>query len=157
MILRSSLPTATFFGLIIAETTVVAGGRQVPLPFSLRYDKSRIDANRQYAVRAVIRSGERMLFTTDAAYRVITQGNPTKVDVRLVRAAAGEVGSASSPLNGTAWVLEDLGGTGVLDRVQATLEFSDSGKVAGNGSCNRFFGSVQLSGETISFRFTKKS
>lgn len=136
---------------IIAETTVVVAGRQVPIPFVLHYDRSRIEPNHSYAVRAVIRSGERMLFSTDATHRVITQGNPTQVDVRVVRAAAGDVGTGTRPLTGTAWVLEDLGGTAVLDRAQPTLEFADSGKVAGNGSCNRFFGSVQLSGDSISF------
>ncbi|MEZ0335234.1 MAG: META domain-containing protein, partial [Gemmatimonadales bacterium] len=30
-----------------------------------------------------------------------------------------------------------------------TLEFPESGKVAGRGSCNRFFGSVEISGESI--------
>lgn len=52
---------------------------------------------------------------------------------------------------GTAWLLEDLGGSGVLDRVQATLEFPEPGKAAGNGSCNRFFGTVEVSGESITF------
>lgn len=47
--------------------------------------------------------------------------------------------------------LEDLGGTGVLDRVEATLEFSDAGKVAGVGSCNRFFGKVEISAGSIRF------
>jgi heat shock protein HslJ len=51
----------------------------------------------------------------------------------------------------TEWRLEDLGGKGVLDRVQATLAFPEQNKVAGNGSCNRFFGSVELKGETIRF------
>ncbi len=44
-------------------------------------------------------------------------------------------------LLGTEWLLEDLGGTGVLDRVQATLAFPEAGRVAGSGSCNRFTGS----------------
>ena len=52
---------------------------------------------------------------------------------------------------GTAWVLEDLGGAGVLDRVPTTLEFPAQGKVAGRGSCNRFFGTVAISGESIKF------
>ncbi|HUF36806.1 MAG TPA: META domain-containing protein [Gemmatimonadales bacterium] len=54
-------------------------------------------------------------------------------------------------LPGTAWRLEDLGGAGVVDRVEATLEFPEPGKVAGKGSCNRFFGSVEISGASISF------
>jgi heat shock protein HslJ len=54
-------------------------------------------------------------------------------------------------LVGSEWLLEDLGGSGVLDRVQATLAFPESGKVAGKGSCNRFFGTVAISGHTIKF------
>ena len=54
-------------------------------------------------------------------------------------------------LVGSQWLLEDLGGSGVLDRVQATLGFPEAGKAAGRGSCNRFFGSVAISGNTIKF------
>jgi heat shock protein HslJ len=52
---------------------------------------------------------------------------------------------------GTAWRLEDLAGAGVLDRVEATLAFPETGKAAGNGSCNRFFGTVEISGDSIEF------
>ena len=58
---------------------------------------------------------------------------------------------ASPPIVNTTWLLEDLGGAGVLDRVRATLAFTEPGKVAGSGSCNRFFGSVKLSGQSIAF------
>jgi heat shock protein HslJ len=37
----------------------------------------------------------------------------------------------------------------VIDRIQATLAFPEAGKVEGNGSCNRFFGPVKISGDTI--------
>ena len=37
----------------------------------------------------------------------------------------------------------------MLDRVEATLEFPEAGKVVGSGSCNRFFGTVNISGESI--------
>jgi heat shock protein HslJ len=47
------------------------------------------------------------------------------------------------------WLLEDLGGSGVIDRIQATLAFLEAGKVVGNGSCNRFFGAAKISGDTI--------
>ncbi|MGV3728790.1 META domain-containing protein [Hydrogenophaga sp.] len=51
---------------------------------------------------------------------------------------------AAAPLVGSEWRLEDLGGRGVLDRVTATLAFPEAGRVAGNSSCNRFFGSYTL-------------
>jgi putative lipoprotein len=139
---------------LIAEIRIPSEGRQVPLRFELRYDPSEIQANRVYAVRAEIVSGGKMLFTTDTAHRVITQGNPTVLDLSLVRAGgSGErVSTGSAPgLVGSAWRLEDLGGAPILDRVQATLEFPEEGKAAGNGSCNRFFGAVEWKNETISF------
>lgn len=134
--------------VVIAETTVLPKGRQVPIPFELRYDPSRIEPDHDYAVKAVIRSAGRIMFATETAYPVITKGNPTQVDIWLVRAPEGSGGDAGG-LAGTAWRLEDLGGAGVLDRVEATLEFPEAGKVAGSGSCNRFFGAVQISGESI--------
>jgi heat shock protein HslJ len=54
-------------------------------------------------------------------------------------------------LSGTAWRLEDLGGAGVLPDVEVTLEFPEEGRVGGKGSCNHFFGSVAVSGESIKF------
>lgn len=55
----------------------------------------------------------------------------------------------AAPLVGSEWRLEDLGGRGVLDRVSATLAFPQAGRVAGNSSCNRFFGSYTLMQDRI--------
>jgi heat shock protein HslJ len=57
---------------------------------------------------------------------------------------------AFSP-SGSEWLLEDLGGSGVIDSVQATLNFPQTGRVAGNTSCNRFSGPVEISGDSIKF------
>jgi uncharacterized membrane protein len=68
--------------------------------------------------------------------------------------AAGLSGCAHRSADGltdSVWRLESLGGTRVLDRVEATLEFPETGKVAGKGSCNGFFGRVRISGSSISF------
>lgn len=67
-------------------------------------------------------------------------------------ACATPPGPGGAPsLVGTEWRLEDLGGAGVLDRVPATLSFPEAGRVAGNGSCNRFFGSYTLVQDRIAF------
>lgn len=58
---------------------------------------------------------------------------------------------APPALVGTEWRLEDLGGSGVIDRVPATLAFPEPGRVAGFGSCNRFFGSYTLVQDRIAF------
>jgi len=133
----------------VAQTTLTPAGRQVPLPFELRYDPAAIDSTHTYAVRATIESGGRLIFTTTTANMVITRGNPTHVDLVLAgmpdRTPAPPVG-----LVGTRWTLEDLGGAGVIDEASATLEFPEPGKVAGSGSCNRFFGTVSMDGNAMS-------
>ena len=54
-------------------------------------------------------------------------------------------------LIGTAWRLADLGGAPAIPSVEATLEFPEAGKVAGKATCNRFFGTVEISGASILF------
>ena len=58
--------------------------------------------------------------------------------------------AASLPLAG-AWVAEDIGGGGVIDNLQTTLEISADGKVSGSGGCNRFTGSATIEGNSIKF------
>jgi heat shock protein HslJ len=64
---------------------------------------------------------------------------------------AGPTALPARSLVGTEWRLENLAGGGVLDRAQATLVFPEPGRVAGSGSCNRFFGSVTLEQDRIGF------
>jgi putative lipoprotein len=59
--------------------------------------------------------------------------------------------SAESPkvdLKGT-WLAEDIDGAGVRDDAQSTLEFMPDGRVAGRGGCNRYGGSVKVSGASL--------
>ena len=69
--------------------------------------------------------------------------------VLLASCASGAQPKAPPNLLNTEWLLEDLAGRGVLDRIQATLAFPGPNKVAGNGSCNRFMGAAEISGESI--------
>jgi len=61
--------------------------------------------------------------------------------------------AAASPtavnLTGTQWSLEELGGKAVIANSLATLTFPEAGKVAGNGSCNRFTGLAEIDGGAI--------
>jgi heat shock protein HslJ len=51
----------------------------------------------------------------------------------------------------TAWRLEDLGGLAMVEGAEATLEFPEEGKAAGQGTCNRFFATVTVAGDEIHF------
>lgn len=52
-------------------------------------------------------------------------------------------------LPATEWVLVDLAGAPVLPGGKATLVFLDVGRVAGNASCNRFTGTMLITGDEI--------
>ena len=71
-----------------------------------------------------------------------TAGPPAEKD----RSATGRV-----TLPGTSWRLVSLGDEAVLAKPEATLEFPEAGKASGRASCNRYFGAVELSGESIRF------
>jgi len=82
---------------------------------------------------------------------LLMSGCPNEHKPAQAGTAAAPATGPSLNLVGSEWLLEDLGGSGVIDRVQATLSFPEAGKAAGRGSCNRFFGSVVISGNTIKF------
>ncbi|MEO5859440.1 MAG: YbaY family lipoprotein [Pyrinomonadaceae bacterium] len=99
---RSALPTSAMLSVtiidvsradatptVIAEQRTPTAGKQVPFSFDLAYDKSKVQEGNRYAVRAEIRDGDRLLFTTDTSVPVITQGNPRNVEINLVPVGGG--------------------------------------------------------------------
>ena len=73
---------------------------------------------------AILRLDEREL-----ALRIFSPGPP--VELTLVRAAPAMTpsgGSGADTLWGSAWVLEDIAGAGIIDNARATLEFATAGK-----------------------------
>lgn len=67
---------------------------------------------------------------------------------RVMKGCAGE---PASLLVGDEWVVEDIGGAGVIDMARTSILFDEGGKVSGGGACNRFGGTYQLTGEGLSF------
>ncbi len=60
-------------------------------------------------------------------------------------------GMSAAPLVGSEWRLDAIGDARALERAPATLAFPEAGRVAGQGSCNRFFGSYTLMSDRIAF------
>jgi heat shock protein HslJ len=92
-------------------------------------ENKRVKATGKISHRQGVETGERSILE-------LTSIKEGKDHAQQAGASAG-----TFHLSGSEWLLEDLGGTGVLDKVPATLTFPEEGKTAGNGSCNRFFGS----------------
>lgn len=89
--------------LPIAQQRIETAGKLVPFAFDMAYDRTKIQERNRYAVRAEIRDGDRLLFTTDTNYPVITQNNPRNVEITLVPVGGGVGvgGNRESVIRGT--------------------------------------------------------
>jgi heat shock protein HslJ len=101
-----------------------------------------------------------VLELTESSFRIRmhSPGEPVEILFKpadraaLPKAQEAPAGTAAgAALWGSRWRLEDLGGAGVVDGVEATLEFPSQGRASGSGSCNRFNGAVKVDGGRIAF------
>jgi putative lipoprotein len=133
----------------------------IPIPFLIAYDPSRIIQNRSYIVRARILVDGNIWFMTDQNYPVLTGGRGNDVQLVLRRASGSggaippRVGPSTAALENTYWRLVDVGGASVTADArhpEANLILHpDNRTVAGSGGCNRFSGSYQLNGDRLTF------
>ncbi len=107
---RSALPTSAVIEVVLQDVSrqdvpavtlstqrIEANGKQVPFPYELKYDPARIDERNTYSVRATIKDGDQLLFTSTTANPVITRGAPTSnVEIIVEPVASGGVTSHSA-------------------------------------------------------------
>lgn len=67
----------------LAEQTIQTQGQQVPIPFALKYDPAKIREGNVYTVRAQILVNDRLVFTSDTIYRVLTKDSPSQVQIQV--------------------------------------------------------------------------
>nr|WP_047167053.1 YbaY family lipoprotein [Sphingomonas sp. Y57] len=133
---------------IIAEETREIAGQQVPLPFSIRVKEQDLKTNMRYAVRATITDPEgKLIWTTDAVHSV----DPTRFEQDLGTLNMVRVGDrpAASGLIGPQFKVEDINQTGLIDRSNVTVQFSQDGRVSGSAGCNRFTGDYSIEGQSL--------
>ena len=166
---RMALPPAAVFEASLedvsradAPATVVARERitspgNPPIAFTITYDPATILPRNRYVVRARIVLDDKLLFTSDTAVPVITQGNPTTVSILLRRVGAGTSGPPAAgetqPLVGTYWKATSLAGKHVpsASNREAHLVFEADGRVSGSDGCNRVIGSYERKGDALKF------
>lgn len=72
---------------VVIGTAHIAPAGNPPIRFGIGYDPEKIVTNHRYAVRATIKQGDKLLFTTDTLHPVASealgQGEPARIDVLL--------------------------------------------------------------------------
>lgn len=63
--------------ILIAEQTI-QNPKRFPLSFSVQYDPDSIDQRAIYGLGIRISLGDRLLYTNDTAFDVLTRGNPSR-------------------------------------------------------------------------------
>jgi putative lipoprotein len=134
----------------IAQATIPVQG-QVPIAFTLPFDAARIEDRFTYAVRAELRVNGQVAFRTDRVVPVLTRGAGNRVDLPLVRARDGAAAPAAPGLVGPEWIVEDIGGRGVVGRARVSIAFDGQGRISGSGGCNRLVGGYTLDGASLRF------
>lgn len=69
----------------------------------------------------------------------------------LLPMASASAQGAGTSVDGTAWLVEDIAGRGVIDRAQTTISFDAPGRVSGSTGCNRYTGVATREGEALRF------
>ena len=143
-----------------------------PYAFELEYDPSAIDERMRYNVRASIREGDRLRFTSTSStdpFR-LAAGEPLRILMSMTAGGAGSDGRVEpdrdmrmvvsrnplADLEGTRWRLASLDGVEVAQPEDSGREAylvldADTNTVGGSGSCNNFTGSFTAEGNTLAF------
>lgn len=89
------------------------------------------------------------------AVRIVAETNTLAVEIddRVTTCPSELGGDEPSPamdsLIGGTWLAEDIRGGGVIDNVQSTVSFTEDGRLAGSGGCNRLKGSFRVTGDAM--------
>jgi putative lipoprotein len=95
--------------LTLGSQTLEARGAQVPIPFVVEYDLSQIDPAGLYTLRATIKEGGRLTWTSTEMIPVITRGAPTdQVDITVQPVNAGAANKQMGTLSGTVTYLRRI-------------------------------------------------
>ncbi len=137
--------------VVISSTRFAAEGAP-PYPFELTYDPADIDGRMSYALRATIKRGDELLFTTDSHHPAFAT-EEHELRLRKVDGASADTVEASPALTGRDWMLMRLEGEEVAplsDGRRPNLHF-EADRVHGFAGCNRLTGGYRADGAALDF------
>jgi len=138
----------------IAHQRIENPGQQT-VAFALDYDPADVRESMRYSVRATVSRGDRLMFTTDTNYPVLTHGADNTVDLILVRgaAASGPPPRPDASLGNTYWKLVWIDGNEYRYRGQQRephlMLRTDGATASGTTGCNSFTGTYETDGDAL--------
>lgn len=153
---RADAPAIT-----LSSMKMSSGDRQVPFSFELLYDAGQIDARYTYAIQSRITVDGELQFINTSQFPVITNGNPTEVQVQVdpVDSPANQTEANETQMEnrlvGTVWQLEQIQyNNDTLIEANPpsdyTLEFMGDGQISIRTDCNQALGSFTEDGSSVS-------
>jgi len=141
----------------IGRTTMKPAG-QAPMAFQVHYSDSAVQSAHRYAVRATIRDGGGLLYTTTENYPVLMGGGKTDMGRLKLERVTESKAVPDRAVEGTYWKLKlsgdaaaTFGGPG---REPGLTLHSTAHRAAGSGGCNTFTGSYNLKPPALTFAAT---
>jgi putative lipoprotein len=129
----------------IFAVTQVRTRNQLPIPYRLRFDNTRIRRGSSYALQARILVDGKVWFTTLKRHTIHGPVQPEIVVQRVVAEAPEDQGPMGK------WLAETIRNAGVSASLHSTIEIAADGKVIGKAGCNGFGGTASIAGDKISF------
>jgi|APCry1669189034_1035192.scaffolds.fasta_scaffold00946_9 putative lipoprotein len=142
---------------VLGSTRISPPG-QVPIAFEVNYDDSLVQSSHRYAVRATIRVGGALLFSTTQNYPVLPKAGSTYVGRLKVERVAENTLVPGRDVEGTYWKLKTLGEAAITFEGggrEPSLTLHPAGhRATGSGGCNTFTGSYNLKPPALTFAST---
>ncbi len=135
---------------VITRQTIAMEGRQVPVPFSLTVDRAQLKPRMRYSVSGTIRDSRgNLLWTTDTMHSVDPVSPASDMGTLTMVRVSAPPQTGASPLQGAEWVVEDIGGGGIIDNSRVTIRFGNDGRLSGRGGCNSYGAPYTLDGNGL--------
>ena len=135
---------------VLARQTIAMEGRQVPVPFALTVDRAQLKPRMRYSVSGAIRDSRgTLLWSTDTVHSVDSAAPASDMGtLTMVRVSTPQTAGAPA-LQGAEWVVEDVGGAGIIDNSRVTIRFGNDRRVGGRAGCNSYGAAYTLAGDRL--------
>jgi putative lipoprotein len=165
---RMMLPPGSIVTVILADVTRMDAKSKIlnkgeieatttpPYKIPLQYDPNAIQERMSYSLRATIKNGGKLLFTSTTSLDPFKQQTHDEIEILVQKVSGSKAAAkANSSLTDTYWKADTLKGKnidlGIDGKELSMILESSQNRVHGFSGCNNFSGFFFLQGENLRF------